>query len=928
MTTDAAKPAWMWDESLRKLEARFASPSVPLPRVVSFDFFDTLIFRLCKDPSDLFIELGRQLDRRGQLRIPLTPSEFRSVRISAEERARQRVARAGRCPELGLDAIYAELGEVLSDPAAARELEFEIERSLCVLNPAVASLIEHVRRLGCRTAIISDTYFRSTELLRLLEERGFAPSLLDAVFASCELGHAKWHDGGLFQDVLRRFDLHPGELFHIGDNHKADIAHARRLGIDALHYYRTTTSLVTIFHGEQRLAGQGESRAGSLETLRVMVARRARDDGDAFRDGALVLGPVLARFADWCVERYARAGVTRVLALMREGELLGDLLRRSAAVSGVPLDIVTCYASRMSTARAAMSGINAESAAGLLEGSEQVSPQTILDILGLSREGEGFLDPESRRRPLPSKEASLRFLNMLFQLPALRQLVELRRRESHQLAFEYFAEQVGDASKIGILDLGWSGSIQRNIANILRQGGRAVQTIGCYLGCTRRAGRLALEGHQVHAYLDRPWNRSAILAELCINACVGSTSGYARDGAGRVQPSLDAYDGTPEETAVKARLRDGVLAFQASWLEEKQRNGRTWSAELLDDIDRMSHAILFRWMDLPIKAEADRLGVLRHEENYFGSVNNAPLCDEASRVRFRRGGTQALYSDASCYWPQGVMVQVNPRVMSVVRNGLDDALSLGSLGSFGAAGQETGGLTIDEMSSLDELLHHFGPKQIVFLGAAAPAGLVDSCALGAGDETVLAAGFPRLILGGPLSQPPALAEIRALLQPGAKAALVLTGDVSELDARTALHGLAPFLGPGGIILVSVGRYDRYDAEPREPWSTGTDNPLEGAVRSWFESTSAALGYGIWEPARVHRRNWIILVHAPETMFSMAPWMPVVTDLGYRDEPRPGAASGEHLQSPSAEGLAPGLSSEGGRPSAPPFAAVTAAASDR
>ncbi|HEY3593370.1 MAG TPA: HAD family hydrolase, partial [Polyangiaceae bacterium] len=383
MTADAAVPAWMWDETLRKLEARFAAHSA-LPRVVSVDFFDTLIVRLCKEPADLFIELGRQLAQTGQLRISLTPVEFRSVRISAEERARQIVARSGRCPEIGLDAIYAELRSVVVNPAAAREVEFALERKLCVLNPAMASLIEHVRKLGCRTAIISDTYFNSLELLRILEDQGFDASLVDAVFTSSELGNAKWHNGTLFQDVLKRFDLHPGELLHIGDNLKTDITNARRFGIDAVHYYRVTPELGTIFHGEQRILGQVEPAAGSLETMRVMVARQARDDADAFRDGALVLGPVLTRFADWCVQQYARAGVTRVLSLMREGELLGELVRRSAAASGIPLEVETCYASRMATARAALPALNAESAAALLEGSEQLSPQAILDILGLT----------------------------------------------------------------------------------------------------------------------------------------------------------------------------------------------------------------------------------------------------------------------------------------------------------------------------------------------------------------------------------------------------------------------------------------------------------------------------------------------------------------------------------------------------------------
>src|SRR5215471_2785994 len=510
---DGSLAAWRRDESLRPMEERLGVSS--RPRVVSFDFFDTLILRLCAEPADLFLEVGRQLAGAGLLRTPLTPAQFRSVRMTAEEKAREVVARSGRCPEVKLAEIYAELREVVTDPATARDLEFRIERSVCFLNPAMASLVGHVRALGCRTAIVYDTYFTAAELRQLLADQGM-PDLFDAVLVSCERGKAKWWNGTLYQDLLKHFDIHPGEALHIGDNLNTDVRRARRAGIDTIHYYRTNPSLSAAFAGEQKLAGYGEPRTGSLEALRVLAFHQAEAKDDAFRDGALTLGPVLARFADWCVEQYARAGVRRVLSLMREGELLGELVRRSAAAAGVELEIVTCFASRMATARASMSTVSVESASALLEGSSQLAPQGILEILGLAEEGAQFLSAETREKPLPSAEAGVQFLNALFGLPSLRRQIEARQRESFELAFEYLSSLIGDTTNVGVLDLGWSGSIQRNIARIMRLGGRPVRTVGRYLACTKRAGRLALEGHEALAYLDSNWNRSAILPEVCI----------------------------------------------------------------------------------------------------------------------------------------------------------------------------------------------------------------------------------------------------------------------------------------------------------------------------------------------------------------------------------------------------------------------------
>jgi FMN phosphatase YigB (HAD superfamily) len=894
--TDHSGEVWTRDETLRPLLDRLA-PAAARPAVVSFDCFDTLLFRLCAEPSDLFIETGRQLAARGLLRAAYSPSEYRSVRLAADDKARGARVSAGKLPEVTLTEIYAELGDVVTDPAAARQVEWDIERSLCFVNPAMVSLVEHVRALGLRTAIVSDTYFTAEELLRLLADQGVPASLFDAVLVSCELGKAKSCNGTLYHELLDHFDVCPGEVLHIGDNLHADVHQARRLGIDTLHYPRRSPTLQAALSGEHRLSEQAGPGAGSLETVRVLSARQAEGDQDPFRDGAFVLGPVLSRFADWCVGQYARAGVRRVLALMREGELLGELLARSAAASGVQLEVVTCYASRMATARAALPSVTLQSATTLLEGATQLSPQGILEILGLGAEGAEFMDEDRRLKPLPSSEAAHKFLGAVFALPRIRELIESRQRESHELAFEYLSSLVGGERTVGVLDLGWSGSIQRNIARILRQGGHEVRTVGCYLACTKRAGRLALEGQEAHAYLDAEWDRNAILVEVCTTACVGSTCGYERDAAGRVRPVLEPDPNSPGQRLAKGRLREGVLAFQDLWLALSRRaEERGWSSDLMADIDRFSPSILFRWMDFPTKPEADRLALLHHDENYFGSINSALASDEQTRARLRREGVSALFRDTGCYWPQGVVAQVYPRLMTMLRERWRDPIGMGRLGAYGRAGAGDSGLTGDEVASLGVLLAGFAPDQVVFCGPAGPDVISQVNDTRQSPDTAAAGAVPRLIVAGSarpapvtgasdpeascvevrggLDEAATLLGIRAAIHPGASVALVLSGDVSAAELAPLLHGLAPFLGPRGAILVACGRYDRHSVQ--------TDNPLGPAIAAWLESAGTDLGYGLRQgrdPRLIElRSNWIIFEHAPEKMLCNRQWMPTGGDL--------------------------------------------------
>ncbi len=899
--TAGATPLWTLDESLRPLEKRLTEDRT-LPRLVSFDFFETLVSRLCADPSDLFIEVGRQLARRGLLRMPLAPGEYRAARIAADRRSREGLAREGKCPEVKLADIYAELREVVTDPAEARAVEVSIERAVCFANPAMVSLVEAVRARGCRTVILSDTYFTSAELRQILADSGVADDLFDAVLVSCEQGAAKWFAGSIYPLLLRRFELHPGEVIHIGDDPGADVQMAARHGLEVVHYPRKAPSTGAIFAGERRLATANPPPAASLESLRAMVSRRAENDDDPFRDGALTLGPLLARFADFAVERFRGAGIRRVLALMREGEVLGELVRRSAAATGTDLEIVTCYASRMATARAAMARIDAESAAELLEGSRQMTPQAILDVLGVGEEAYRFpplLSPGQRETLLSSPGAISSFLASVFKMPRLKAAIEERQVQSRRLAFDYLRALVADASEVGILDLGWSASIQRNIGRILRRSGAGVRTVGCYLACTQRAGRLALTGDVAHAYLPEEWARNAILLEVCITACVGSTNGYATGASGRVEPVLGRDETTPEQKAAKERIRTGLLDFQELWLRVRGRRGvEPLSADLIHDVDRHSPAILARLMEYPTKLEADRLGVLAHDENYFGANYSAPLCDEESAKRLRSDGAQALFVHGKCVWPHGVIARSDPRLMGVLRHGFLDPLALGRLGAWHAASSVDAGITDEELASLSELLASLAPDQIVYCGPLAPVSLdVLGCLL-----TKLsalpgeAAEIPRLVLAGPypsyglegsdavqatgsFRDPNTIRRMRESLRPGASVALVLTSEVPAADVPTLLHALAPFLGPHGSIFAPCGRYDRH--------ALAAESPLAKGLNAWLTQSGSNLGFVPWQglPAvRHHLVNWVVFSRAAHEMLWSRQWMGRVSDFLNDSEP--------------------------------------------
>jgi FMN phosphatase YigB (HAD superfamily) len=842
---------WQQDESLSLLQPALERTPRSF-QVLSFDFFDTLVARLSPEPSDLFFEVGRRLAAAHGLRHDLSPREFHDVRRVADERARKEAVAAGRPIEIGLLDIYRALGAVVADPEAAAQVEREVELDWCYLNPSTASLLRYARSMGFRTAILSDTYLSAEDLRAILRHNGFDESGIDLVLASSEEGCAKY-DGRLFRMAADRLGVQPSEMLHIGDNLESDCRGAARAGVEARHYYRTAALHDEIFRREAGLRPSGRPFAG-LHSLRVLANRLCVRGGEPlpaqYRDGAFVLGPVLARFADACVERFARAGVSRVLSLMREGELLGELVRRAATARGIPLTVVDCYTSRRATALAALGEATAEGVHELLRGRPALTLRHALAILGMEDQTKAFSE-EELGRDIDTPEM-LEAIARLVTRGEVRRLLETRSRTHRELAFAYLGPLAGGEPVVGVLDLGWSGSIQRHLSRIFRLCGRPVKTVGCYLGTTSRAGHVTLDGDLAHAYLDEPWTKRTLLLEIAITACVGSTDGYAREEGGTVAPVLGPFEIDPEERQAKELLRMGVLAFQELWLEWHGRKAQSaLTAEVAAEIDAYSQAILHRLIDFPLRAEARRFGGLHHDENYGVSTRRL-LCEEGAVQALNAGGAAALGDVRVSYWPEGVLAREAPALSRALSSRFSDLAGLGRLGA--RASHEGRSLTWreDELPMLEKLAQAYSPEQILSFGSGAPGDAAWLATFlpnaGRNQKTVnvvdvvrgedvqapeeIGAGCVRLI-GQPTSEEH-LRRVRRFLQPGHSVLLLLDRDLTDAESLRILNYLGPFLGRRAVVAACHGERDQLSL-------TSEMGPFR-AVRKWFADVGGKFGY--------------------------------------------------------------------------------------
>ncbi|MBP8969553.1 MAG: hypothetical protein KBG42_09775 [Lachnospiraceae bacterium] len=218
-------------------ESELARKSGPMPvselvkklseyDIISFDVFDTLIFRPFSEPADLFYFVGEKLGIQ----------DFKNLRINAESRARQIVHKASEGYEVTLEQIWEGLEREtgLSAKEGIR-IETETERNLCFANPYMLEVWNELINAGKKLIIVSDMYLPADTINGILEKNGFAGA--DRIYISNEFGINKY-EGRLYAKVKEDInkDIPNAKIIHVGDNPRSDHRMAIKSGFESVLY--------------------------------------------------------------------------------------------------------------------------------------------------------------------------------------------------------------------------------------------------------------------------------------------------------------------------------------------------------------------------------------------------------------------------------------------------------------------------------------------------------------------------------------------------------------------------------------------------------------------------------------------------------------------------------------------------------------------
>lgn len=279
--------------------------------VISFDVFDTLIFRPFSCPTDLFYAVGEKL---GYL-------DFERIRREMEWRARQKAKEQRGNYEVTLAEIYDELEEQAGIPKEKGvQTEIEAERSLCFGNPYMLEVFRYLTEYGKKIICTSDMYLPSEVIRQMVEKSGF--SGISQYFISCEYGVSKG-DGRLYEAVKE--ELGSGLTYiHVGDHPQSDGKMAEKKGFAAVHYQNVNLAGMP-YRAEDMSVITGSLYRGIVNTH---IHNGLKVYSQEYELGFIYGGLFVLGYCQWIHEYVRTHQIDKILFLARDGDILSQVYEK------------------------------------------------------------------------------------------------------------------------------------------------------------------------------------------------------------------------------------------------------------------------------------------------------------------------------------------------------------------------------------------------------------------------------------------------------------------------------------------------------------------------------------------------------------------------------------------------------------------------
>lgn len=586
--------------------------SNPEIKIVSFDIFDTLVYRNVAKPIDIFLNVGKNKNVR---KIFSNAGNFQEMRIFAEEKAREDNKEMG---EITLELIYSYFHLTKQKQKQIMKLEILEEKKSLSLNNHIIKWIENAILNKKKVIFISDFYLDKNNLRYIFSDLSI--DIIDKVtmYISCDLKKTKFK-GDMFDDVLIKENIQAHELFHIGDNLHSDYNIPIKKGIRAL-FYNSSDYLRNVYKQENNYSTQLNEIWNNIGHQASICNPYSDPKNKFFYDlGAGLFGSILWGFTHWLLKICKKDGIKQINCLMREGQLFAKCLNLVAP----KFDINIVFASRKSTFLASLNPNQIKNREFNFYGYEDFKLKDLYELFDLTSNNDFIISNYehyfSSKNLFTSEEFKILSEVSTEFSSKIDEIVEKIKNKKHILNL-YF-EQMGINKNSILLDFGGKGTILRTLSSSLKKDRKSKIHALFYKNNESFKKNVGynfisyLKYNQKNKEKSNIIQKSPAFIEVLFNGNYNTTLDYKIDNNQNVIPLLEENSQSSQVLALDAFER-GITVFFKLALEQK----------LSPRIFKKNHMLsrLARLIDLPLKEEALFLGSLIHEAG-FGSTHKFPI---------------------------------------------------------------------------------------------------------------------------------------------------------------------------------------------------------------------------------------------------------------------------------------------------------------
>lgn len=510
-------------------------------KLLTIDVWDTLL-RRHGHPDLAKLQLGQSiiLENSDQLTAEnQSPWNLLRLRQQIEAEHAQKAIAKGGDGEYKSDTILTELLYRASKPDSFLRYpttdyvqslllrEFNIEASISYPDPGIRDYLTQFSYE--RVIFLSDFYWPAERLQSLLDFHGFR-DLVDAGISSCDVGLNK-RSGRLYKYLHEREGISSDQHLHIGDNHEVDVLMAQYQHVVA-YLYQPKSS-------HQRRLKYERSFHSRTQLLDDIQSELVFTNNAVFNLG-LRCAPLFVGYSLFLAEQALRRSLDQLYFFTREGEFFLEVFQslfQSNHLAQQKLPPVSLLeVSRLATFAASLETVNADSLMRLWRLYSTQSLGALLLSLGFHTDriaelAEVYQFDHSRPIQYPWQDADV------LALLANESFLELVNSHCQQRRRQLLAYLDGQGfvsnKRIGIVDIGWRGTIQDNLAHCLSD----QQIQGFYLGLARFLNPQP-KNTSKHAYgpdLNSSQDHAALLdavsgLEMLCNSPNGSVESYLVEG--------------------------------------------------------------------------------------------------------------------------------------------------------------------------------------------------------------------------------------------------------------------------------------------------------------------------------------------------------------------------------------------------------------